>query len=350
MEVLVKSIGADGLPYIIDTKKQSWIRDPNRINSSVFYLDPVWTETGKKTIRDESIDLSIAWIGVTGRLIEAITVYYLRDGNILWKNMIEVIVQRLMKLCIDRGDYCYFPKGSIAPNARLDQEAEMPKRRWASDFGWMIAGLTRYYNVSGYKPAIELAGKLVNFLRDHGDYFDEEGRFLADPVFAEVGERHYSESDLMIEREEKRRIGGHFHRHTYDLLAFLEYALATDDRGLIAFVRKGYEFAKTKGSPLVGFFPEIIAPNYPTSETCEVADMIAIATKLSKSGFGDYWDDVDRWVRNQFAESQMRRYSWVYRINRPETITPVAYNETSDRVAERNMGHSPVGPAQMTGL
>jgi len=51
-----------------------------------------------------------------------------------------------------------------------------------------------------------------------------------------------------------------------------------------------------------------------TSELCEVAQMIALALKLTEAGAGDYWDDVDRWTRNMLAEGQLRRSDWIPRM------------------------------------
>jgi DUF1680 family protein len=107
---------------------------------------------------------------------------------------------------------------------------------------------------------------------------------------------------------------------------------------LLEWVRSGYEWAKTQGSSLVGFFPEFIRPNYPSCESCEVADMIGLAVKLTTAGVGDYWDDIDRWTRNQFAESQLTDGEWIYRLAESQPKRPLAFNETADRVAERNLG------------
>jgi hypothetical protein len=48
-----------------------------------------------------------------------------------------------------------------------------------------------------------------------------------------------------------------------------------------------------------------------TCETCEVADMIGLAHKLTLAGAGEYWEDADRWVRNQFVENQLTSVDWV---------------------------------------
>jgi hypothetical protein len=140
----------------------------------------------------------------------------------------------------------------------------------------------------------------------------------------------------------------HFHHHTLPLLGMLDYALAAGDHDTADFVHASFEWAKRKGEVTVGYFPENIdSPAYQTSETCEVADMIALALKLSAAGIGDYWDDADRWIRNQFAESQLSRADWIYRIHEgglsfPKRRIPLSQleesMETADHVPERNVG------------
>ena len=109
----------------------------------------------------------------------------------------------------------------------------------------------------------------------------------------------------------------------------LEYAAAVRDRELLGWCKSSYEWAKTQGSSLVGFFPEMIMPDYPSCESCEVADMIGIAAKLSTAGVGDYWDDIDRWARNQFAENQLTEGEWIYRMAESMPKKPVAYQRDS---------------------
>ena len=40
-------------------------------------------------------------------------------------------------------------------------------------------------------------------------------------------------------------------------------------------------------------------------EMCTVGDMNYLAVKLSQLGVGDYWEDVDRYTRNQLVEGQV---------------------------------------------
>jgi len=75
--------------------------------------------------------------------------------------------------------------------------------------------------------------------------------------------------------------------------------------------------------------------------------MIMDAIKLSKLG-RDYWDDADRWTRNQFAENQLTWIGWVddghLKALKPRAerkdhrVTDEWPHRTSHRVAERAKG------------
>ena len=68
------------------------------------------------------------------------------------------------------------------------------------------------------------------------------------------------------------------------------------------------------------------------------ADMVSLAVKLSESGLGDYWDDVDRWVRNNFAEQQLTSSEWVYRSTEDLPKQPLPPHSVAEHTPERNIG------------
>ena len=263
-----------------------------------------------------------------GRLLSAMTVYSLLDGGPVWKEAGQTIVQGLTELAIDRGNYAYFPQGVFIPGAERVKKAKMPTAMLSSLVGWVIQGLSHYYRATSYEPAFTLSRKLAAYLKDYGGYYDAECRFLPDkgnPLGAFLGSPEDS---------------AHFHHHTLPLLGLLDYALLAGDREVIEFVRKGYEYGKAVGNTLVGYFPEgANNPGHMNSETCCVADMIALGLKLTEAGAGDYWDDVDRWVRNQLVENQLLHTDWVYRLAERMPPSPVDETyQTAERVPERNIG------------
>lgn len=328
MTTLLRSIGPDGLIYmpLIGRPWAKFYRGPDG------YPNPVWKENGQTTnIDDPSVEfIAQPWVA-TGRLLSTMVVYYNRDNNEIWKTTAQSVVDRLTTLAIHKDSFSYYVEGSFEPNATVDKNSKMPQGVQAGlSTGRLIQGLTHVYKFMDYKPAIELAGKLVSYLINHAAFFDKDGKF--------------------IENTEERNFI-HFHDHAIDLLFILEYATETKDMDLIKFVNKSYKWARTQGSCTVGFFPEIIEDipisyKYPqhqrgclVSETCEVTDMINLALKLTKIGIADYWDDVDRWVRNQFAENQLTRIDWIERIHNPaKEINVMRVGETDERVAERNIG------------
>ena len=183
-------------------------------------------------------------------------------------------------------------------------------------------------------------------------YYGPNGEFLRDDPIHFRPKRHHrsTHSSPLIPRTLGPLLANriHFQHHMVPLLGVLDYALASGDRDLAAFARMSFEWAKTKGEPTVGYFPENIDSQwFEGSETCQLAGMIGLALKLSAAGLGDYWDDADRWIRNQFAENQLQRADWVYRIHAgdrvyPHTIYPESQTDgphsTTDRVPERNIG------------
>jgi hypothetical protein len=186
-----------------------------------------------------------------------------------------------------------------------------------------MMGLAQFFTQTGYEPARELAGKLVRYFREHASFFGSDGRYLPEePDNPECPQR------------------AHLHGHAYPLLGMADYATATGDKELLEFVRRGYEYGKSQGEPLMGYFPEFIDPRTKRgSELCGPADMIALGLKLTAAGAADYWDDVDRWTRNMLAEGQLIHCDWMYRVGRGEGHAPIDPTyQTDERVAERNIG------------
>jgi hypothetical protein len=333
MQVLLKSIGADGLIYeILDGRPWS------RLNPWSFEF--VWMPDGTNA-KTGDVPVALATTSAKcGRILGTMAAYYLRDKNPLWRKTSERMIERLAEMVVDRGSFAYIPHGAFAPNAKFGRDARMPTGYDAVDYGniRMIQGLAQYYRATGYEPAIRLAAKLTAFGMGPAEYYDAQGRFL---VSANEIDALLNSPRLKIHYPEARdlKYGGHFHNHTIGLLSMLEYAVVAQDRKTLEFVNSGYRWAKTQGSSLVGFFPELAIDNkYFACESCEVADMIAIALKLTDGGAGDYYDDVDRWVRNQFAEQQLTNGGWIHELEKTQPRRPVAFNETADRLVERNIG------------
>jgi hypothetical protein len=334
MTSALKSIGPDGL-YYIPLDGHPW----GRIDAGG--VDPIWRADASGTWSGDAHVSQVANACTSQRAISAMTVYYLRDGNEMWKVAIEKMIDRLSALAIQRGDYCFYPAGTFEVNGKADPRVEMPEgSEWACTWNSrLIQGLAQYYKVSRYQPAIELAGKLANYTRYHGQIFDADGRWLLEPE--KRGRTLFAIRDIYD--VEGLTFGGHGHGHGIAMLSLLEYAIVSNDKGMLRYCKAIFEWSANPGpvygvSRLVGWFPELYLPNYPASESCTLGDMLGAAVKLTAAGAGDYWDDVDRWLRNHFAEAQLTRPDSVYRLSENQSLRAVNENETADHVAERSVG------------
>ena len=257
-----------------------------------------------------------------GRMLTSLSLYFRRSGEPIWKQAAERLVDGLAELALDRGRYALFaPSACYAEKGNTDEEYGRSNPLMGASVAFVALGLVHAYRELGYEPAIQLAGKLIRYYVDELRYFGDDGSFTPG-IIQWPG-------------------AAHFHMHTYALLAMLEYSRAVDDADLLELVRRGYEYGRDNGDALLGYFPEILgSEQLEHSELCEVADMIALGLKLTTAGVGDYLDDVDRWVRNMFAEGQItpEKAHWLERFsaNRPTSALNPMY-QTTDRVVERNV-------------
>ena len=274
-------------------------------------------------------------IAMNGRVLGAFCIYAVKDPTGPWRDAANRLAAGLMSLCIVEGDTAYLFANCTEPGKPVVRPDARPVGFRAALAGWVAQGLAQCCRALGNQEAGAMAQRLMRYVMRDSGYFGPRGEF---------GEEFPGQADHII----------HFHAHTCQIMAALEVVQATGDQELLAPALQAYQYAVSQGETLVGFFPEWLAykgGGYGegpfSSEICEAADMIAAAVKLSLLG-ADKWDDVDRWVRNQFAESQLTDVSWLTDghlepVDRARWPLPGAGCQgpefgTTDRVAERAIG------------
>ena len=266
----------------------------------------------------------------------AMMVYWQRDKDLRWKAALEKLVTRLTEVAVDKGDYAYFFRQPIPFQGTWNKERPMPTGVWSVDNlnGRIIEQLGQYYALTGFAPTKTLGDKLIVYLRRHSQYFGPNGEWLKD----QLDPKKYPGREDNI----------HFGTHSHALLYMTDYAISTKNKELQEYCRKSLEWAMHSNSSLpgqcetatrIGFFAEYQIPYYPTCEQCGTADMIGAALKLSEAGVGDYWDEADGWVRNQYIENQMTSSEWAYKANYNHPPRQPAASESVDHIAERNVGN-----------
>ena len=125
----------------------------------------------------------------------------------------------------------------------------------------------------GDESALDLGRGLANYLSQHGKMIDPE-----------------SCAPLM----------DHFAHLSHSLTANLAYALGANDREMIKWAKKGFDYQiRTRDPNGSG-----ILISDPTC-SCYPADMIDVGVLLSRAGIADYWEQVDGWVRNTLLDLQI---------------------------------------------
>ena len=119
------------------------------------------------------------------------------------------VVDGLNKQAVHRDDYAFYSPTLFGVNEVCDPKAPLPESWIGANCGWVAIGLTQFYNVTGYEPALALAGKLARFTRCHGGMFEADGRFVGLRVGPNM----------------------HFHGHLHPLLGMLEYGIGRTRSG-----------------------------------------------------------------------------------------------------------------------
>jgi hypothetical protein len=222
-----------------------------------------------------------------GRQLLAYAAWYQHDKNPMWKEIAEHKIRRLLELSLSKEDTIYFRRSRgyvpgdlaegvlvpIADTGVYDIEKGMTGAPATYISGFMPQASANWYRLTGFEPALELGGGLANYLFKYGEMMDyDTGKFTTD----------------------------HYTHISHSLLANLAYALTVEDKEMVKWVKRGYAFGVRERDP---DGTGILISDHTCS--CFVADMINIGIMLSWSGEANYWEYVDRWVRNTFVNLQI---------------------------------------------
>ncbi len=263
MSSLVRFTGPDGLFYV-PVKNRPWA-----------YIDPVTQKIGKP----------FADAFAEGRQLRALATWYQHDKNPIWKEMADRKVMRLLELAIQKEDTLYFKlargyspwyvetgEGPVAALGDVGQVFDsLTGDAAANMICWMPQAAATWYKVTGNKDALKLARGLARYLYKDEVFFDHaKGKF--------------------------HNYGTFF---THSMNSICSYALVAEDQKMIDWVKLGLEqFLEQNDPDRTGMM---------MMHACDYADMLQVMCMLSRSGHGDYWEDIDRWIRNGFDWRQITR-------------------------------------------
>ena len=262
------------------------------------------------------------------RLLGTLATYYENTSDEVWNRTARGVVDAIAKQAVTVDDWGFFPSSIVVygePPMSREQtqkaiaEALHPtfgetRNNYPEQVGRIVTGLADYYRVSGYEPAKQLAYRLVNYMR----------------------RTKYVEN-----------WNSHFHCISHSIQGMLELARVAHDQELAEYAQRSYDFAKTGEKmialPQIGFF--VNAQGDARMEGCVIADMTAVAVKLTQLDRGEqYWDDVDRYVRNTLAAIQRTHPGYAEAVftklweEGKVKRAPVEFSQLTDHVPQRLVG------------
>ncbi|OGO37936.1 MAG: hypothetical protein A2147_07105 [Chloroflexi bacterium RBG_16_57_8] len=237
-----------------------------------------------------------AYVHGQGRMLRAMVAWYQYTGDPAWKKRIDKMVDGLDRvMVVHKDDYAYFPTSgwlhweyfrSCYIKDRGWKDTSEPENEKGGEEGSVFnhqghvaGGMATWYMLTGNKQALKLSGELVRFLTKPKFWADWKGGEY--PGVYGPDHAHWQ---------------GHLHGHVNALRAILDYAVAANDSRLKEFVRDGYEWARQSEIARIGLVGD--------GQGCGCGRLIGLAVKLTYAGVGDYWEDIDLYIRNQGVEMQ----------------------------------------------
>jgi hypothetical protein len=287
---------------------------------------------------------------MSARLIIAVLFRYKLDKDGQWLELAKRMIDGLFGIMVERDgglhflDDLYYRDGwRLLENGHGASPFNGQQIRTYGEFS---RALSLLYELTGDESAL---GKAKNLLKT---------------MTSVTGFWHPANNAGMIASYEHAHWEGHFHTHFAAMWGALDYAISANDAELKRWCRDFYEYARFFGLPRIGFFPAVIGDHgnhilavvghsldefglsedatdeftSQPSESCATADAICMAVRLCDSGIGDYWEDVDQYVRNHLAEMQLIKQEQVeaFASGEKHELDPSVI--TTENIAGKNVG------------
>ncbi len=243
--------------------------------------------------------------------------WYQATGESRVKEAADRLCAALKRISLKEKDFWYFPcveysaeKGWRSKDAIYMHTASDPTHTNARQ----INPLIKYYELTGNTDALELAEHYTAHTVLHSGAYKEDGSFNVAMEFR----------------------NGHFHSRMVSLAAVVRFAKFTGNAFYLSWAKRIYDWALSQ-STAFGWTPGGMVKNKAyLHETCTLTDFIEIGILLAQSGYPEYWNVVERFVRNQLVESQLLDVSWVDEIE--DKSRDVRGEKTYYRVGQRMLG------------
>jgi len=213
----------------------------------------------------------------TGHLLRSSAERYQRTGDEVNHKLCRKLVEGLKLLATSYGNLMYYEGG-------LSQWRNGKWINAVQDFYPSIVNpLIRYWEICREQDVLEFAEMMAEGIVQGIQSSLDNSRIRADGS-------HTSTNCHLVMRA---------------VLGVAQVGLITGNSRYVEWARRTYEFTRANGTDW-GWYPENIKTPEKRywSETCITGDMVECATAFAMTGYSEYWDHIERSVRNYLPEAQ----------------------------------------------
>jgi hypothetical protein len=186
------------------------------------------------------------------------------------RTRIEKFIGALDKSAVQEKDYLWFPQVATKKGACPHQAA------------YQVLPAVRFYELTGHKPALQFAARLSRWPLYHDETVTAHG------VITKTGWE------------------GHLHAWMDTFSGILRCARAgapgLDHREVSERAYRVFEWVKANYTSPFGWVADSVGAT--TCETDTITSAIRLALELIKEGRTEYWNDIERFLRNQLIQNQ----------------------------------------------
>jgi hypothetical protein len=209
-----------------------------------------------------------------GSALYALVTGYDDSRDAAMASRIRAFITGLNSAARHENDYLWFPQvaTSIAPCSH--------------QAAYQVLPVVRFYELTGDKAALHYAERLARWPFYHDSTVTEDG------VITKTGWE------------------GHLHAWMDTYSGILRCARASGNLDKAAVVKRAqslFEWVKASHTSRFGWVADSVGSK--TCETDTITSAIRLALALVREGCHEYWDDIERFVRNQLIENQFREVS-----------------------------------------
>jgi len=265
------------------------------------WVNPAACVGPEHPIEDEWV---LSW--TTAKLLYSLAEAFARTGEPSLRAETKAMVRALKGMALWDGPRAYYL--GIAPC----RGGEWLQVGWAAEharnYPFIVEPLVRYWACTGDEEGLDLARAFAEgFLAHSQPNQGEDGDYRIHPATGAF--QH------------------HVHCHTHATWGVAHLGVILGEQRYLDWVRRAFDFVTRLGTDY-GWYPEFIPQQEYRTEICVVGDMISNAAWLARGGRPEYWDHVERAVRNELRRSQfVLTPAFVELFHRVHSAQPVAVVE-----------------------